>query len=130
MSGELTARIAHALLRPETAPAAMRALRGNMDRAAVEGVAELVYQPRNAREAVAAIGALEPVRDPIILDALRAALDSPHPSVRLAAVQDLHRRRATQFGGSLGLVLAGDESWPVRRAALFLLASSPGPDRW
>ncbi len=130
MSGSETLRMTYGLLRPETACAAVHALRGNPDRAAVEGLVELVYRSRTAREVVAALAALEPSGDPIILDALNAALDSPHSSVRLAAVQDLRRRRARQAGASLVRILAGDESWPVRRAALQALAAEPGPDRW
>jgi HEAT repeat protein len=130
MSGEDVLRVTHALLRPETAPAAMEALRGNPNRAAVEGFMELIYSPRTAREAVAALAALEPCNDSIILDALNAALDSQHASLRLAAIQDLRRRKAAPISTSLGRVLAGDESWPVRRAALQALAAGPAPDRW
>jgi hypothetical protein len=50
-------------------------------------------------------------------DALYAALDSPHPSVRLAAVQGLDRHRRSCSSSSLGRVLCEDESWPVRCAA-------------
>jgi hypothetical protein len=91
---------------------------------------ELIYRPRAAREAVAALAALEPCKDAIVLDALNAALDSQHASVRLAAVQGLRRRKAAPISASLGRVLGGDESWPVRRAALQALATEPGPDRW
>jgi aryl-alcohol dehydrogenase-like predicted oxidoreductase len=119
-----------ALLQPETALAAVRALRGSPACAAVEGLAELIYHPRTAQEAVAAIAALEPIQDPLILGALHAALNSPHSSVRLAALQDLHRRQVSGLSGSLGRVLRRDESWPVRRAALHLLATEPGPERW
>src|SRR5204863_5192601 len=59
-----------------------------------------------------------------------AALDSPHPSVRLAAVHGLQRRRLLGGNSSLARVLCEDDSWPVRRAALQVLASKPGPGRW
>ncbi len=130
MSGEDVRRITHALLRPETAAAALRALHGSTDRAAVQGLAEMLHRPRTAAEAVAAVGALEAAADSIVVDALLDALSSPHPSVRLAAVQDLHRRRVTRAGTSVAAVLRGDESWLVRRSALHTLAAAPGPERW
>ncbi len=52
-------RITNALLRPQTALAAAQALRGRSDRAAAEGLVELIYPSRTATEAVAAITALE-----------------------------------------------------------------------
>src|SRR5262249_38247176 len=93
MSDEYLFRVTHALLRSKTTLAAVRALHGNSERAAVEGLVELVYRHPTAGEAVAAIGALEASTNPIIRDTLCAALDSPHPSVRLAAVEGLQRRR-------------------------------------
>ena len=130
MSGEDVLRVTHSLLRSETALAAIQALRGNPAKAAVEGLIELICSPRTAKEAVAAVAALEPCEDPIVLDALNVALDSPHASVRLAAAQDLGRRKAPQAGASLGRVLGGDDSWPVRRAALRALAAGPVSERW
>src|SRR5215472_15670677 len=123
MSGEDLLRVTHALLRPETTLAAIRALHGSSEQAGVEGLVELVHRHRTAGEAVAAIGALEASTNPIVCDALYAALDSPHPSVRLAAVQALQRRRPSGDHGSLARVLCEDESWPVRRAAFHFLAS-------
>src|SRR5262245_7089992 len=73
-TGEEVRLVTYALLRPETAMAAVRALRGNTDRAAVEGLVELIHHPRTAGEAVAAIESLEPSQDPIVLDALLGAL--------------------------------------------------------
>jgi HEAT repeat protein len=130
MSGEELLRITHALLRSETTLAAVRALRGRSERAAVEGLVELVHRHRTAAEAVGAIDALAVATHPIVWDALCAALDSPHPSVRLAAVQGLQRRRLCRGNSPLARVLCEDESWPVRRAALHFLASEPGPERW
>src|SRR5690242_11003773 len=118
MSNEDLLRVTHALLRSETTLAAVRALHGRLERAAVEGLVELVYRHRTGGEAVAAIGALTDSTNPIVCDAFYAALDSPHPSVRLAAVQGLQRRRQSRGKSSLGRVLCEDESWPVRRAAL------------
>src|SRR5947208_8985717 len=101
MSNEDLLRITHALLRSETTLAAVRAHHGNSERVAVEGLVELVYRHRTAGEAVAAIGAVEDSTNPIVCDALYAALDSPHPSVRLAAAHGLQRRRL--FGGNSSL---------------------------
>src|SRR5690606_8849649 len=83
----------------------------------------------SARAATAAIDALEKCGVPIVLDALRAALGSPHTSVRIAAVQDLHRRRARGADGDLLRLLRRDPSWLVRRAALRALADGPDPIR-
>jgi hypothetical protein len=130
MSGEYLFRVTHALLRTETTLAAVRALHGSSERAAVEGLVELVHRHRTAGEAVAAIGALQASANPIVGDALCAALDSPHPSVRLAAAQALHRRRLPASNRWLGRILCADESWPVRRAAVHVLASEPGPECW
>jgi HEAT repeat protein len=121
-------RLTHALLRPETTLAAAEALRGSLDTAAVEGLIELVYAPRTAKEATTALAVLDGCDHPLVLDALSAALDSPHATVRLAAVESLHRRGAHHTGDSLQRILRRDESWPVRRAALEALADAP--DRW
>jgi HEAT repeat protein len=120
----------HALLRPETALAAIEALRGMSDRAAVEGLVELLYDTSSARAATAAVSALEGRDDPPVLDALTAALDSPHASVRIVAVQSLHQRRADHVTETFVRLLTTDESWLVRRAALRALADQPAPDRW
>jgi hypothetical protein len=101
-------RLPYALLRPDTVLAAVEALRSATDRAAVEGLVELVYAARPAKEAVAAVAALDGCDRPIVLDALAAALDGPHASVRLAAVQSLHRRRAPRVAAALGRLLARD----------------------
>lgn len=130
MFGECLLRVTHALLRSETTLDAVRALHGRSERAAVEGLVELVYRHRTAGEGVAAIEALEDSTNPIVGDALCAALDSPHPSVRLAAVQGLQRRRPARGNISVRRVLCEDESWPLRRAALHFLASEPGSERW
>lgn len=101
MSGEYLLSVTHALLRSETALAAVRALHGCSERVAVEALVELVHRHRAAGEAVAAIRALEAATSPIVGDALCAALDSTHPSVRLAAVQELQRRRLARGNRSL-----------------------------
>jgi hypothetical protein len=130
MSGDELRGITYALLRPETALAAVRALHACSERRAAEGLVELLLEPRTAREAVAAIRALEATEDVIVVDALHAALASDHASVRQAASQDLQRRRLRGRSASLSQVLCRDESWPVRRTALQIIASEPGPERW
>src|ERR1043166_7334955 len=122
-------RTTHALLRSETTLAAIRELHGNTDRAAVEGLVEVIYRHRTAAEAVAAIDALAASTNPIVCDALEAAVDSVHSSVRLAAVQGLRRHWCCNTE-LMGRVLGHDESWPVRRAALQYLAQHPTPERW
>src|SRR5436309_418871 len=91
-SDEVLLRLTHALLRPQTALAAVEALRGVQDRAAIEGLVELIYKCFTARTAQAAVTALPPGDNPLVLDALAHALDSPHSSVRLAALEALHER--------------------------------------
>jgi HEAT repeat protein len=123
-------RITHALLRPDTVLAAAESLRGHLGTAEVEGLMELIDRPESARAAVIAIGVLEGCDRPIVLDALAAALESPHPSVRAVAVQALHQRRTRYADAALVRVLEHDESWVVRRAALRALAEDPSPGRW
>ncbi|OAI45663.1 hypothetical protein AYO44_12565 [Planctomycetaceae bacterium SCGC AG-212-F19] len=118
-------RIAHALRRPQTALAALEALRTHTGKAKVDGVVELLLNPPTARAAVAAIGVLAECDDPMVVDALTAALDSPHSSVRLVAVEELHRRKAEVGDSSVVQLLSRDESWVVRRAALACLADRP-----
>jgi HEAT repeat protein len=121
--------VTHALLNPETVLAAIDAVRGVPGPVALDGLIDLLYQPPSARTALNAIAALESRQEPIILDALMAALDSPHSLVRLAAVGSLHQRRQTTTADLLRL-LERDPSWLVRRAALRALADGPEPDRW
>src|SRR5262249_25701051 len=123
-------RLTHALLRPDTVLAAIEALRGMSERAAVEGLVELLYDTSSARATTAAVSALEGRDDPPVLDALAAALDSPHASVRIVAVQSLHQRRADHVADHFFRLLTTDDSWLVRRAALRALADQPAPHRW
>src|SRR5258708_4489376 len=97
-----------ALLRPETALAAIDALRTLPGQAATEGLVELIAQSPSARLATAAIAALDGREGAIVLDALRAALDSPHVTVRLAAILALHQRQAGQVEKELESLLRGD----------------------
>jgi HEAT repeat protein len=121
--------VTHALFSPETALAAIEALRGVPGPVALDGLIDLLYEPPSARAALNAIAALEPRQEAVVLDALTAALDSPHAMVRLAAAGSLHQRGQGSSADFLRL-LQRDPSWPVRRAALRALADRPEPDRW
>ncbi|MBL8792605.1 MAG: HEAT repeat domain-containing protein [Planctomycetia bacterium] len=120
------AAITLALRRPDTVLAAVAALHGRTEIAAVEGLVELLHQPPTARAGVSAVAALEGCESPIVVEALHHALHSPHASLRLAVVEALHRRGVA--GPEVRHVLQVDDSWPVRRAALRALAD--GPERW
>jgi aryl-alcohol dehydrogenase-like predicted oxidoreductase/HEAT repeat protein len=122
-------RKTHALTRPETALLAAEALRGDFGKAAVEGLIELIHHPRSANEATTAIAVLEGCDRPLVLEALAAALESPHSSVRHLAVQSLHRRGTITLADALHRRVRLDPSWLVRRAALGALADHPGPVR-
>ena len=123
-----TLRLTHALRRSATAVAAARALRGTTSRAAIEALVEVVEDPPSAVAATAAIAALEPVREPIVLDALNRALGSPHGSIRQAVIGALRRRGVVPDRGALLRVLRDDPVWGNRRAALFALAEWSPPD--
>src|SRR5947209_8745949 len=111
-----------ALRRPETATAAAQFLRGASGTAEVEGLVELIYCSEHATPMLAAIAALAEGDRPIITDALLHALASVHNSVRLAAVQALHQRRARGAVPAWVRLLRRDTAWMVRRAALKALA--------
>ncbi len=115
-------QLTHALLRPETALAAIEALSGRDNRGAVEGLVDLIDSQPAARAALAAIAALEERPEPIAEEALHAACFSPHSSVRLAAVLALRSWGPVGDEDTLIQLLREDPSWPVRRAALWFLA--------
>ena len=118
----------HALRRPETALAAVAVLHGATGQAEVEGLVELLAATPTARIAMAVITALEASTAPLIVEGLLTALDSPHNTVRLAALQALHDRQAFTNLDALERRLREDAAWLVRRAALRALADSP--ERW
>jgi HEAT repeat protein len=122
--------LTHALLRPETVLAAIEALRDRTERAAVEGLADLIDSQPAARAALAAIAALQQRPEPLALDALHSACFSPHSSVRLAAVLALRSRATGMMDDTLTRLLREDPSWPVRRAALWSLAERPESICW
>jgi hypothetical protein len=122
-------RLTHALTRPEVSLLAAEALRGDHSQATVEGLIELIYNPRTATEATTAIDVLDRCENPLVLDALATALESPHASVRQVAIASLHRRGNSSLGDALHQRLLRDESWLVRREALAALADLPEPVR-
>lgn len=123
-------RLTHALRNPDTAAAAADMLRGAGGKAEIEGLVELLCDSPSAKAAAAAISALDGCNDPIALDALLTALESSHPSVRLLAVQTLHRRRAGRGADAFVRLLNEDASWPVRRAAVLAVADRGDARRW
>jgi HEAT repeat protein/diketogulonate reductase-like aldo/keto reductase len=120
--------LTNALRRPDIALAAVEHLHGATGRAEVEGLVELLLESPNARTAVAVIEALPPGAAPLVVDALLAVLDSPHTTVRLLALQALHKRKAFADLDALERRLREDGAWLVRRAAVRALADSP--ERW
>src|SRR5262245_61655439 len=114
--------LTNALRRPDTTLAAVERLRGATGQAEVEGLIELLLDPLNARTATAVIEALPPCDAPLVVDALLAALDSPHTSVRLLALQGLHERKVFTDLAALERRLREDGAWLVRRAAVRALA--------
>lgn len=129
-SREEICRLTHALIHAQTAAAAVEALRGYRERAALEGLVELIHAPPAARAAVAALDALDDCNDPIVTHALGAALGSSHASVRLAALQAMKRHRVVPHTDGVVRCLRRDTSWPVRRAAVAFLGEQPGAERW
>jgi HEAT repeat protein len=123
-------RISHALLHPETVSAAVDALRGRSEKAAVEGLVEHIGTATQARTAIAAIAALEGCSAAIVLDGLRVALGSPHASVRLTAVQAVQQRTPGLLLEDLVRLVRQDASRLVRSAAVEALAECPGEERW
>jgi HEAT repeat protein len=121
-------RLTHALRRPATAPAAARALRGDTSRATVEALVEVVERPPSSSAAVEAIATLEPVDEPIVLNALNRALMVSFGQVRLAALASIRRRAIVPPAGSLARIIREDPSWTNRRAALIFLTDLAGTD--
>jgi hypothetical protein len=132
-TAEVLRQLSYALRQPATAAAAAEALAGSRDRAAVEGLVELLHAAPSAEAALAAIAALpdpEPALDTLVVDGLCAALASPFSSVRLVAVEALHRRSCSEAIDNVLRLLHQDPSWMVRRAALRFLAETTAPHCW
>ncbi|MBY0524409.1 MAG: HEAT repeat domain-containing protein [Gemmataceae bacterium] len=121
-------QLTHALTRPESAAAAAEALRGTSERAAIEGLVDLLYRAPQAKPAIAALAALRESRDVVAMDGVLHALSSPHAAVRVTAAQVLEEQCVPYAEDALTRLLASDESWIARRAALRALAALP--ERW
>src|SRR5262245_40581633 len=119
--------LTYALTQPHTALAAVQALHGNNNQAAVEGLVEVLCRPHATPLAQSALAALDACEHPLVVGTLVRALDSPLVPVRLAAIEALARRRVINASGRLMHLLQTDESWLVRRAALRVLAGHGWP---
>lgn len=110
--------LTHALRRPDTELAAIAALKGVAARPAVEGLVERIHLSSRARAVIAAMDALVNVNDPLVDEALTAALMSPHASVRNLAAQAITTRSSSTAQSELAELLRADPSWLVRRSTL------------
>jgi HEAT repeat protein len=115
--------LTHALTQPATARAALDALAGSAAPEAVEALVEWLAAPNDSALAPAAVAALASVAGPLADQALLEALDSPLATVRLPAAAALAARKLPRAVEPLERLLAEDNSWPVRRAALNALAA-------
>jgi aryl-alcohol dehydrogenase-like predicted oxidoreductase len=129
MTEEEIVAVVHALHRPDTASAAIEALRGSTHPAAIAGLVECICDPGPARETTAALEALASADGPIVAEAIVFALRSPHSSVRVSALHELRRRKIRNVP-ECRRILERDESWLVRRAALHAISQEPEPGRW
>jgi HEAT repeat protein len=109
----------YALLDPEFAAAAEQ-FRGTAARAEIEALAELVLRPETgATAALAALRALEHDTSPLVADTVVRALGSPHPSVRVCALNEVARRRLRSAAlRKMAQLIACDPYWQVRRAVV------------
>jgi HEAT repeat protein len=124
--------LTYALRLPDTATAAAEALAGIHDRAAVEALVELLHAPPSAEAAIAAVAALDACDDPgdLILDGLRAALAPSYSSVRVVAIEALHRRGRGEAAEDVVRLLRQDPAWIVRRSAVRFLADTKPLQCW
>ncbi len=122
----------HALLDPETAAAAAASFCGTTEPAEVEGLVELlVNRESSATACLAALRSLEHDTSRLVRDAVVRSLESPHPSVRIAAAGEVVRRQLFEVAGERLLrLLHTDPFWQVRRAAVSALGARPGERRW
>lgn len=116
----------YALLDPDAAAPAAEALRGSTELAEVEGLIELLLNlDTSATAASAALRSLAHDSSALVGDAVARALNSPHPSVRILAAQEVARRKLfTRAEARLVRLLTADPFWQVRRAALNALATA------
>src|SRR4051794_2984897 len=117
-------RITLALRKPDSSVAAIKALHGNADTIAVEGLFELIVAAPSSRSVVAALNALADIGHPLIPSVMQSGMRSASAPARLAAVQITHQRKFAGLGDEVVWVLREDESWRNRRAALLALAET------
>jgi HEAT repeat protein len=123
---------AWALLTPDLAPAAAAQLRGTTEPAEVEGLVELLLDPRaSAAGCAAALRSLDHDTGPLVSDAVVRALANPFPSIRIAAAGEVVRRGLFEpAAGPLDHLIRTDPFWQVRRAAVSAVAADPSERRW
>lgn len=116
----------YALLDAEFAASVADLLSGTTERAEVEGLVELILNPESGATAVlAALQSLEHDPSPLVNDTIVRALNSPHPSVRIAAINEVVRRQLfAEARDELSACLTQDSFWQVRRAAVNALATT------
>lgn len=117
----------YALLDPDAAAHVAEALRGTTDPAEREGLIELLLNPdTSATAATAALRGLAHDSSALVQDTAVRALNSPHPSVRILAVQEVARRKLNWQAGTIQVLQRlrdTDPFWQVRRAAVNALAA-------
>ncbi|VTU00073.1 aldo keto reductase : Uncharacterized protein OS=Enhygromyxa salina GN=DB30_4869 PE=4 SV=1: Aldo_ket_red [Gemmataceae bacterium] len=123
---------AWALLTPDLAPAAAAQLRGTTEPAEIEGLVELLLDPRaSAAACAAALRSLDHDAGPLVSDAVVRALANPFPSIRIAAAGEVVRRGLFETAaGPLDHLVRTDPFWQVRRAAVSAVAADPSERRW
>jgi hypothetical protein len=98
-------------------------LSGRQDDGAVAEVSRILAQDSDPVVRTRAALALGRRGDPRATPALTAALEDPHPSVRIQAVRGLRRVEGERAAEALGRVLLRDADPSVRRVAASVLAS-------
>ncbi len=118
----------YALRDPNFANLLAEQLAGTTELAELEGLVELVLNTEtSATTAATGLRSLAHDTSPLVADAMIRAVRSPHPSIRILAAGDLHRRGLIpQAHHELVRVLTTDPFWQVRRAAVNALAREPG----
>lgn len=121
-----------ALLDPDLAAAAAAAIRGTAELAEIEGLVELLLDPRSPATACsAALRSLEHDARPMVADAVVRALANPFPSVRILAAGEVVRRGLFDAARDRLLSLVrSDPFWQVRRAAVNAIGAGPADARW
>jgi len=116
----------YALLDKEYAASLAELLGGTTVQAEVEGLVELILNSEAGATAVlAALRSLEHDSSPLVNDTVMRVVNSPHPSVRIAAINEVVRRQLfREAEEQLSARLTQDPFWQVRRAAVNALATT------